>query len=66
MSAARNDGRRLTVVFLPAMLCNDELYHPQIEGLRDLVEPVVVAVADARLACFTAANRSECALRLTA
>jgi pimeloyl-ACP methyl ester carboxylesterase len=27
------------------MLWDDELYHPQIEGLRDLVEPVAPTVA---------------------
>ena len=33
MSDARDDRQRLTLVFLPAMLCNDELYRPQIEGI---------------------------------
>ena len=28
------------MVFLPAMLCDEESYRPQIEGLRDLVKPV--------------------------
>jgi len=32
------------------MLCNEELYRPQIEGLRDLVEPMVLTVAEATIA----------------
>jgi pimeloyl-ACP methyl ester carboxylesterase len=43
MSATGDD--KLTLVFLPAMLCDDELYRPQIAGLRDLVEPVALTVA---------------------
>jgi len=38
------------MVFLPAMLCNDELYHPQIEALRDLVDPMTLMVAEATMA----------------
>src|SRR5207237_10505028 len=38
------------MVFLPAVLCNAELYHPQIEALRDLVDPMVLTVAEATLA----------------
>jgi hypothetical protein len=37
---------RLSVVFLPAMLCDDELYRPQIEGLRDLIDPLVLSLTD--------------------
>ena len=38
----------LSLVLLPAMLCDDDLYAPQTESLRDLVEarPLVVAAAD--------------------
>jgi len=50
VSRARDDTERLTVVFLPAMLCNDELYHPQIEALRDLVDPMTLMVAEATMA----------------
>jgi len=35
------------MVFLPAMLCNDELYRPQIEALRDLVDSIVLTMAEA-------------------
>jgi len=45
-----SDRRRLTLVFLPAMLCSDELYRPQIEGLRDLVESIALTVAEATMA----------------
>jgi pimeloyl-ACP methyl ester carboxylesterase len=38
------------MVFLPAMLCDDELYRSQIEGLRALVEPLVLTVAEATMA----------------
>src|SRR5438552_13471422 len=38
------------MVFLPAMLCNAELYHPQIEALRDLLDPMVLTVAEATMA----------------
>lgn len=37
------------LVLLPAMLCNEDLYRPQIEGLRDLVEPVTLTVAAASM-----------------
>ena len=50
MSRARDDTDRLTILFLPAMLCNDELYRQQIEALRDLVDPMVVTVAEASMA----------------
>ena len=50
MSRARDDTARPTMVFLPAMLCNAELYHPQIEALRDLVDPMVLTVAEATMA----------------
>ena len=50
-----SDRRRLTLVFLPAMLCNDELYRPQIEGLRDLVESIALTVAEATMAEAAAA-----------
>jgi hypothetical protein len=32
-----DESAQLTMVFLPAMLCDEELYCPQIEGLRDQV-----------------------------
>jgi hypothetical protein len=32
------------------MLCDDELYRPHIEGLRDVLEPRVFAVAEATMA----------------
>jgi pimeloyl-ACP methyl ester carboxylesterase len=32
------------------MLCDEELYEPQIEGLRDLVEPLPLMVAEASMA----------------
>jgi pimeloyl-ACP methyl ester carboxylesterase len=32
------------------MLCDDELYRPQIGGLRDLVEPVALTVAEPTMA----------------
>ena len=37
-----------SLILLPAMLCDDDLYAPQTESLRDLVEarPLVVAAAD--------------------
>jgi len=38
------------MVFLPAMLCNDELYRPQIEALRDLVDSIVLTMAEATMA----------------
>lgn len=44
------DAKQLPIVFLPAMLCDDELYGPQIEGLRDLVKPVVLTVAEPTMA----------------
>ena len=50
MSDARDDPQRATLVFLPAMLCNDELYRPQIKGLRDVVEPMTLTVAEATMA----------------
>jgi len=45
-----SDRSRLRVVFLPAMLCDDELYCPQLEGLRDLIDPLVLTVAEATIA----------------
>jgi len=50
MPNARDETQRPTIVFLPAMLCNEELYHPQIEAFRDLVEPMVLTVAEATMA----------------
>ena len=41
---------RPTLVLLPAMLCNDELYRPQIERVRDLVEPMTLTVAKSTMA----------------
>jgi pimeloyl-ACP methyl ester carboxylesterase len=45
----------LSLVLLPAMLCDEDLYAPQIQGLRDLVEPrpLVVAAADMPTAVAT-------------
>jgi len=45
-----DESPRLTMVFLPAMLCDEELYHPQIGGLRDLVKPVGLTVAEPTMA----------------
>jgi pimeloyl-ACP methyl ester carboxylesterase len=45
-----DDRARLSLVFLPAMLCDDELYRPQIEGLRDLVKPDPLTVAEPSMA----------------
>ena len=50
MLETADESPRLTIVFLPAMLCDDELYRPQIEGLRDLVEPVSLTVAEPSMA----------------
>jgi pimeloyl-ACP methyl ester carboxylesterase len=50
MLDAGDASSRLAMVFLPAMLCDDELYGPQIEGLRDLVKPVVLTVAEPTMA----------------
>lgn len=50
MSDRKDDRQRPTLVFLPAMLCSDELYRPQIEGLRDLVEPITLTVAEKSMA----------------
>src|SRR5262245_6020040 len=50
MSDPTHDRKRPTLVFLPAMLCNDDLYRPQIEGLRDLVEPMTLTVAEETMA----------------
>lgn len=50
---ARDDSkgrRRLATVFLPAMLCNGELYEQQIDAFSDLVEPLVLTVAEATMA----------------
>ena len=41
-----SERRPLPIVLLPAMLCDEELYRPQIDGLRDLVEPLALAVAE--------------------
>src|SRR6059036_2579864 len=50
MLETADESPQLTIVFLPAMLCDDELYRPQIEGLRDLVEPVSLTVAEPSMA----------------
>src|SRR5882672_1576687 len=50
MPEARGERARLSVIFLPAMLCDDELYRPQIEVLRDLIDPLVLTVAEATIA----------------
>jgi pimeloyl-ACP methyl ester carboxylesterase len=44
------ESQRLAMVFLPAMLCDEKLYGPQIEGLRDLVTPVALTVAEPTMA----------------
>lgn len=44
------EEHRLPIVLLPAMLCDEELYRRQIEGVRDLVEPVVLTVAEETMA----------------
>jgi pimeloyl-ACP methyl ester carboxylesterase len=49
MPEASGKRERRSVVFLPAMLCDDELYRPQIEGLRDLIDPLVLSVTDATM-----------------
>jgi pimeloyl-ACP methyl ester carboxylesterase len=49
MPDVRHAPRPPTLVLLPAMLCNEDLYRPQIEGLRDLVEPVTLTVAAASM-----------------
>lgn len=43
---ASSERRRLPIVLLPAMLCDEELYRPQVDGLRDLVDPLVLTVAE--------------------
>jgi hypothetical protein len=48
MSDPKDDRKRPTLVFLPAMVCNDDLY--QIERLRDLVEPMTLTVAEGAMA----------------
>src|SRR5262249_59179022 len=45
MSDVNDDRERPTLVLLPAMLCDDALYRPQIERLRDLVEPMTLTLA---------------------
>jgi len=50
MSDVNDDRERPTLVLLPAMLCDDELYRPQIERLRDLVEPMTLTVAESTMA----------------
>src|SRR5215470_15045025 len=50
MSDRTDDRQRPTLVFLPAMLCSDGLHRPQIEGLRDLVEPMTLTVAEKTMA----------------
>ena len=50
MPEARADRSRLRVVFVPAVLCDEELYRPQLEGLRDLIDRLVLTVAEATIA----------------
>jgi pimeloyl-ACP methyl ester carboxylesterase len=38
------------LVLLPAMLCDEELYSPQIEAVRDLVETLPLVIAEASVA----------------
>jgi len=47
------------MVFLPPMLCNDELYRPQIEALRDVVDPMVLTVAETTMAASATAVLEE-------
>ena len=47
---ASDESGRLPIVLRPAMLCDEELYHPQIQGLRGLVEPVPLTVAESSMA----------------
>ncbi len=35
------------LVLLPAMLCNEELYNPQIEAVRGVIEALPLVVAEA-------------------
>jgi len=51
MSNGRNETQ---MVLLPAMLCDEELYQPQMQGLRDLVRPVAMTVAEQTMAEATA------------
>ena len=41
---------RLPMVCLPAMLCTGDLYEPQLHAWQDLVEPLVLTVAEATMA----------------
>lgn len=50
MSDVKDDRERPTLILLPAMLCDDELYRPQIERLRDLIEPLTLTVAEPTMA----------------
>lgn len=43
------------LVLLPAMLCDEELYEPQINAVRDLVEPLPLVTAEASMAEAAAA-----------
>ena len=52
---ASSERRRLPIVLLPAMLCDEELYRPQVDGLRDLVEPLALTVAEPTMAEAAAA-----------
>ncbi len=45
-----SDSDKTHMVLLPAMLCDEELYRPQIDGLRDLVEPAAMTVAEPTMA----------------
>jgi pimeloyl-ACP methyl ester carboxylesterase len=44
------DERVRRLVLLPAMLCDEELYHPQIEAVRDVIEALPFVVAEASMA----------------
>jgi len=50
-----NDSDKTHMVLLPAMLCDEELYRPQIDGLGDLVDPVAMTVAEQTMAEATEA-----------
>jgi pimeloyl-ACP methyl ester carboxylesterase len=50
MADARAKRQRPTIVLLPAMLCNADLYRPQVDGLRDVVDSMTLTVAEATMA----------------
>jgi len=56
VDAMLNGNDKIHMVLLPAMLCDEELYRPQMDGLRDLVEPVAMTVAESTMAEATEAG----------